>query len=946
MLQAPVSDKKTKPEASRSEGERESERVMGLTGWGERSAVGVGQGQPNSVAATQQAYGNQAALRIMRGQRQRSPVANPVPGGILQRKCACGNSAGVAGTCTECQEKQAMALQRKATGSESESVGEVPPIVHEVLRSPGQSLEPETRTFMESRFGHDFRGVQIYTDARAAESAKAVNALAYTVGQKVVFGKGQYNPETDSGRQLLGHELFHTLQQQVYSDPSNRKITLGQASTIYEQQADEVASSLVQSNLNLLPNALKLPHGTTLQRQVGRMSRSSWQFEADRLTIEQLSAEIDRMRRELSIESSEQAEETLERLRVFEQTLMRQDARMLEHQRSLRRRRERMDILEIDNVFLSGFAAGSLQEIPPGEVYDFFVEDFGEHPVEFMDGCSEGVGRGFVDGATGLVEAIESISSIPELMGNLALYAIQHPAELEQIREDITNEAIYQLLDPSLVRDRSYIERRERYVRELQQITLVIQRFATQIARDPTIVIQWSGDLGLALGQSFGRTITEDFLRASPREQGVIIGRIIGQILFEVILELILAVTTVGVGTLIRAIPAAARGVRAFARVLRFVEEMAEASPLVRRLISFGEEAVDKTTDLNRTVERVREAVPASGDEIAEASSRQILDSAPDPERPVPLDPERPTIEPEASRRPTPPESESISDIEELAEPPASETATPSALPSNSISSTPPTQAADVATPPQTVSQTGAQPLTETGVSQPVTTEAVTPVITQDTSSTATPEVTASPATVANPLDPETAWNQLREELGNQPAQPTSTASAQDRIEESVGAAQAAGWIDAQGNPQGVDQAVQEHGHASFTREALGHTGQTRQSAHIGATSLLRTITGYSRRAAQTVLLDPSTHRAFDLHWMRWISNRRRAIRAFGSSDFTAPLSDVLDAQRQAIRQIPGLTDRQRSTMESLLAREFYILASELPDGLATRVPLPAVLGS
>ena len=73
MLQAPVSDKKTKPEASRSEGERESERLMGLTGWGERSALGAGRGQPNSVAAMQQSFGNQAALRMLQGQQQRSP---------------------------------------------------------------------------------------------------------------------------------------------------------------------------------------------------------------------------------------------------------------------------------------------------------------------------------------------------------------------------------------------------------------------------------------------------------------------------------------------------------------------------------------------------------------------------------------------------------------------------------------------------------------------------------------------------------------------------------------------------------------------------------------------------------------------------------------------------------------------------------------------------------
>lgn len=264
MLQAPVSDKKTKPEASRSEGERESERLMGLTGWGERSALGVGQGQPNSVAATQQAFGNQVALRIMRvQQQQKSPAMKPIQGGLLQRKCACGNAASAAGTCAECQGKQALSLQtklrisepgdeyeresdhiadqimrmpepslqrqieseeedeeiiqRKATPTSpltsDSSPADVPPIVHEVLNSPGQPLDPETRTFMESRFGYDFSQVRIHTDAKAVESAQAVDSLAYTVRQNIAFGAGQYAPKTANGQQLLAHELVHVMQQ-------------------------------------------------------------------------------------------------------------------------------------------------------------------------------------------------------------------------------------------------------------------------------------------------------------------------------------------------------------------------------------------------------------------------------------------------------------------------------------------------------------------------------------------------------------------------------------------------------------------------------------------------------------------------------------------------------------------------------------------------------------
>lgn len=93
----------------------------------------------------------------------------------------------------------------------------VPPIVHQVVRSPGQPLDAATRAFFQPRFSHDFSRVRVHTDAQAAESARAVNALAYSVGPDIVFATGQYVPESDAGRRLLAHELTHVLQ-----DPSGR----------------------------------------------------------------------------------------------------------------------------------------------------------------------------------------------------------------------------------------------------------------------------------------------------------------------------------------------------------------------------------------------------------------------------------------------------------------------------------------------------------------------------------------------------------------------------------------------------------------------------------------------------------------------------------------------------------------------------------------------------
>ncbi len=121
----------------------------------------------------------------------------------LQRQCACG------GECGDCKKEEM--LQREATGAAAHAVA--PPIVHRVLGGAGRQLDPSTRSFMESRFGHDFSHVRIFDDAAAARSARAVAANAYTVGDKIVFNQGRYAPDCASGRRLLAHELAHVVQQ-------------------------------------------------------------------------------------------------------------------------------------------------------------------------------------------------------------------------------------------------------------------------------------------------------------------------------------------------------------------------------------------------------------------------------------------------------------------------------------------------------------------------------------------------------------------------------------------------------------------------------------------------------------------------------------------------------------------------------------------------------------
>src|SRR4030095_10416272 len=148
-------------------------------------------------ADTYQHGADRAADQVMR-----------MPEPRLQRACACG------GTCSACRGKQEHEhVQTNRVDESGSGRTEAPPIVHEVLLSPGQALDAATRAFMQPRFGRDFSHVRVHADELAAESAAAVGARAYTVGPDIVFARAQYSPASASGRRLLAHELAHVVQQ-------------------------------------------------------------------------------------------------------------------------------------------------------------------------------------------------------------------------------------------------------------------------------------------------------------------------------------------------------------------------------------------------------------------------------------------------------------------------------------------------------------------------------------------------------------------------------------------------------------------------------------------------------------------------------------------------------------------------------------------------------------
>lgn len=152
---------------------------------------------------------------------------------VIQRKCIrCGDDE------EELQRKevpgQAHAFERQP---------DMPGLINDVLQSPGQPLDTSTSAFMESRFGHDFSQVRVHADAKAAESARALCSQAYAVGPDVVFGAGQYKPETTVGRKLLAHELTHIIQQSGIQQVPG-KLNIGRADDPAEHEAAAVSRTI------------------------------------------------------------------------------------------------------------------------------------------------------------------------------------------------------------------------------------------------------------------------------------------------------------------------------------------------------------------------------------------------------------------------------------------------------------------------------------------------------------------------------------------------------------------------------------------------------------------------------------------------------------------------------------------------------------------------------
>lgn len=209
-------------------------------------------------------------------QAAKTPHATrPAAGRVLQRKCACGRDTGPSGECAECRRKR---LQRKgvATSVGANTVLGVSPAVQHVLQAPGRPLDRALRGEMERSFRHDFSRVRVHTGAEASASARAVNALAYTVGEHIVIADGYTAAGTRAGRHLLAHELAHVVQQHDARFSSD-ELTL--AGDRYEREADAAAQAAVNGRQATIRQR-------SPQAMIARFTESRTTTEADGSTVE------------------------------------------------------------------------------------------------------------------------------------------------------------------------------------------------------------------------------------------------------------------------------------------------------------------------------------------------------------------------------------------------------------------------------------------------------------------------------------------------------------------------------------------------------------------------------------------------------------------------------------------------------------------------------------
>jgi hypothetical protein len=198
-----------------------------------------------------------------------------VNGALIQRECSCG------GTCAACQSAglgdQWPFIRRKGGAEAAEVDASVIPSA-----ASGRALPRDTQRFLESRMGVELQDVRVHTDGSATDSARALQADAYTVGRDIYFGADKYHPDTTEGMRLISHEVAHTLQQGEGRAPVapalHGRLQVGAANDPAESEADAVAERVMNGSApaSVTPVPVTSGHAPAVQRDVGGALSSAW----------------------------------------------------------------------------------------------------------------------------------------------------------------------------------------------------------------------------------------------------------------------------------------------------------------------------------------------------------------------------------------------------------------------------------------------------------------------------------------------------------------------------------------------------------------------------------------------------------------------------------------------------------------------------------------------
>jgi hypothetical protein len=177
--------------------------------------------------ALQQAAGNQAVGALLRQIQRQASVSSPGDAMEHEAEAVADHVMRMADPPAGATHASAPSIQRMCAGCEKEmhqdvhrsgSGDDVAPehadMAVQVASRGGNPLPQSALRFFEPRFGSDLSHVRVHADGSAAQAARSVNARAYTVGSDIVFGSGEYSPDTHAGKHLLAHELTHVVQQQ------------------------------------------------------------------------------------------------------------------------------------------------------------------------------------------------------------------------------------------------------------------------------------------------------------------------------------------------------------------------------------------------------------------------------------------------------------------------------------------------------------------------------------------------------------------------------------------------------------------------------------------------------------------------------------------------------------------------------------------------------------